>query len=67
VRRILSAASAIGNVHALVGGLHGFSEFELIENLGLICPAHCTQYARQIQILYPQKFIQPGAGKIIEI
>ncbi len=67
VGRILSAASKIGNVRALIGGLHGFSEFELIKNLELICPAHCTRYARQIQGLYPQKFIGGGAGKIIEL
>lgn len=67
VRRILSAASKIGNVRALIGGLHGFSEFELIKDLEWICPAHCTQHTQQIQTLYPQKFIGGGAGKIIEL
>jgi len=67
VGRILSEAAKIGRVRALIGGLHGFSEFKRIENLDFICPAHCTRYARRIQNLYAQKFISGGAGKIIEL
>lgn len=67
VREILRAASWFGKVNTLVGGLHGFNEFNLINDLGNICPAHCTRYIQEIKKLYPGKYIKGGAGKVIEI
>jgi len=65
VREILNAASEMGNVTTLIGGLHGFNEFHLIDNLEGICPTHCTQFIREIKDLYPDKTIEGGAGKVI--
>ena len=67
VKNILDAASAHGSVKALIGGLHGFNEFDLIEGLEMICPTHCTQYKREIKSLYPGTYVEGGAGRIIEI
>ena len=67
VGSILKAATQFGTPYILIGGLHGFKEFELVEELQLICPTHCTQHIREIQSLYPNKYIQGGAGRIIEI
>ena len=64
---ILKAASQFGKVYAIIGGLHGFNEFELFKDLGVICPTHCTQHIAEIKSLYPEKYIEGGAGKIIEI
>jgi 7,8-dihydropterin-6-yl-methyl-4-(beta-D-ribofuranosyl)aminobenzene 5'-phosphate synthase len=64
---ILKAASQFGKVYAIIGGLHGFSEFELFKDLDLICPAHCTTYKAQIKSRYPDKYVGAGAGKVIEI
>ncbi len=64
---ILDAASQFGKIYAIIGGLHGFSEFELFQDLELICPTHCTQHKAELKKLYPQKYIEGGAGKIIEI
>jgi 7,8-dihydropterin-6-yl-methyl-4-(beta-D-ribofuranosyl)aminobenzene 5'-phosphate synthase len=64
---ILKAASQFGNIVAIVGGMHGFSEFELFKDLELICPAHCTAYKAQIKSRYPDKCVVAGAGKVIEI
>jgi len=64
---ILKAASQFGKVYAIVGGMHGFSEFELFKDLELICPAHCTAYKAQIKSRYPDKCVVAGAGKAIEI
>jgi 7,8-dihydropterin-6-yl-methyl-4-(beta-D-ribofuranosyl)aminobenzene 5'-phosphate synthase len=63
---ILNAASQFGNIHAIVGGLHGFNEYDLFKDLELICPTHCTQHKAEIKALYPKKYIGGGAGKIIE-
>ena len=63
---ICKAASQFGQLYAIIGGLHGFSEFELFKDLELICPTHCTQHKAEIKSLYPKKCIDGGAGKIIE-
>lgn len=67
MNHILDAASQFGKIHAIIGGLHGFNEFDLFKDLDLICPTHCTQHIKKIQSLYPEKYIEGGAGKIIEI
>lgn len=64
---IFKAVSQFGNVYAILGGLHGFKEFELFNDLEIICPMHCTQHLAEIKALYPQKYMEGGAGKIIEI
>jgi len=47
--------------------LHGFNKFDVIKDLSLICPCHCTQYKLEIRSLYPKKYVSGGAGRIIEI
>ena len=42
VGNILKAASKFGKVYALVGGLLGFREFDVIKDLRYICAWHCT-------------------------
>jgi len=64
---ILKAASQFGKVYAIIGGMHGFSEFELFKDMELICPAHCTAHKAQIKTRFPAKYIGAGAGKVIEI
>jgi len=64
---ILDAARQFGEIYGIIGGLHGFNDFELFENLELICPTHCTQHKEEIKNLYPDKCIEGGAGRIIEI
>jgi 7,8-dihydropterin-6-yl-methyl-4-(beta-D-ribofuranosyl)aminobenzene 5'-phosphate synthase len=63
--RILLTASQFGKVYTIVGGLPGFSDFDLFTDLGLICPVHCTQHKAQIRSLFPGKYIESGAGQII--
>jgi len=67
VGSILAVASHFGKVYALIGGLHGFREFDRVKDLDLICPTHCTQHKSEIESLYPEKYTEGGAGRIIEI
>lgn len=64
---ILVAASQFGKVYAVVGGLHGFCEYELFKDLKLICPTHCTQHKQEIKSLYPDRYVEGGAGQVIVI
>lgn len=67
VEAILEAAARFGRVTALIGGLHGFREFDLLRDLSLVCPCHCTQYTAEIKARYPQTFVSGGAGKVLEL
>ena len=67
VKKILKAGARFGKVRALVGGLHGFKQFALLNPLEKVCPTHCTRYIEHIKRLYPGKYVEGGAGKIIEI
>jgi len=67
VQEILQAASSHGRVVTIIGGLHGFKEFDLIQDLESICPTHCTQFKEKIREFYPDKYIEGGAGRVITI
>jgi len=64
---ILEAAATFGRVHGIIGGLHGFQDYALFRDFGLICPTHCTQHIAEIKRLYPDAYIQGGAGRVIDI
>jgi len=67
VEDILYSATQFGSLYALIGGLHGFSQFDEIKDLELVCPCHCTQFKSTIRSLHPKKYIDGGVGKIINI
>ena len=64
MEHILEVASQFGRVYGIIGGLHG-SKPETLKDLSLICATHCTQYRSEIKALYPERYIEGGAGKII--
>lgn len=64
---ILGAAGQFGEVYGIIGGFHGFREFDLFRDLQLICPAHCTRYTSEIRKRYPGTSIPAGAGQVITI
>ena len=66
MEHILKTALQFGKPYGIIGGLHDNRAQEL-KNLDLICATHCTQYKSEMKSLYPQKYIDGGAGKIIEI
>lgn len=63
---ILEAASSCGKVSALIGGLHGFREYDLLKDLDLICACHCTANKSQIEAVHPDKWLDSGVGTVIE-
>ncbi len=65
VREILEAAGQFGKVTALIGGLHGFDELDLIGDLDIVCPTHCTRKINEIAAQYPGKYVAGGAGAVI--
>jgi 7,8-dihydropterin-6-yl-methyl-4-(beta-D-ribofuranosyl)aminobenzene 5'-phosphate synthase len=33
----------------------------------LICPSHCTQHKKEIKMIFPDKYTEGGAGRVIDI
>jgi len=67
MKAILSSASQFGIPYAVIGGFHGFREYQLFRDLSLICPCHCTVHKAEIKRLYPKKCVDGGVGRVIEI
>ncbi len=67
IDKILKAASRFGKIYALIGGFHGFDEFDVIKDAKIICATHCTQHKSEIKSIYPKRFVAGGVGKVIEI
>ena len=62
VGTILDAASNLGEIYGLLGGLHGFSDFSRLNGLSIICPCHCTQYKKDLASRFPEQYVECGAG-----
>ncbi len=67
VENILNSAFQYGKIRYLIGGLHGFDKYELLEDVDYVCATHCTQNKRQIKKRYPNKWIEGGVGRVINI
>jgi 7,8-dihydropterin-6-yl-methyl-4-(beta-D-ribofuranosyl)aminobenzene 5'-phosphate synthase len=63
---ILNAALKFGEVYGIIGGFHGFSDFNILKGVKLISPCHCTQYKREIARAFPKQYVRCGAGLVIE-
>lgn len=62
VRRILSAASKFGKIWGVIGGMHDFEDYEVLEDLDLIVAAHCTVNKEKISELFPDAYVEGKAG-----
>jgi 7,8-dihydropterin-6-yl-methyl-4-(beta-D-ribofuranosyl)aminobenzene 5'-phosphate synthase len=67
VGNILDTAARFGQVYGIVGGVHGFHDFDRLNPLSLICPCHCTQYKSEIKRLFPDRCLDCGAGLVLEL
>ncbi len=66
MKQILSAAATFGPLYGILGGLHGFDQYELFESLKFICPTHCTQHLREIKERFTEKVFPGGVGQVFE-
>jgi 7,8-dihydropterin-6-yl-methyl-4-(beta-D-ribofuranosyl)aminobenzene 5'-phosphate synthase len=64
---ILDKVSQQGKLYGIIGGLHGFRNFERLRELSLLCPCHCTQYKHELKEQFPKQHVLCGAGLVIEI
>ncbi|HCX72144.1 MAG TPA: MBL fold metallo-hydrolase [Candidatus Cloacimonas sp.] len=67
LKPFLDFAQTIAPLYAIIGGFHGFSNYQMLENFQLICPTHCTQNRSEIKKQYPHTTIDGGVGKVLVI
>jgi len=67
VPAILAAASTLGRLYGLLGGLHGFSHLDMLDSLDHVYPCHCTQRKLEILRRFPDKAKPCGAGLAIQL
>ncbi|MFP3953376.1 MAG: MBL fold metallo-hydrolase [Candidatus Bipolaricaulota bacterium] len=66
MRNILDTASKFGELYGIIGGLHATKPSSL-DRLKFICATHCTKRKSEIKSMYPDRYVQGGAGREIEI
>ena len=62
LRTILQAARKNGKVIGIIGGFHGFSDFELLQSLHFIYPCHCTAFKKEIKKEFTKTAFDCGVG-----
>ncbi len=67
MKHLLSAAQSFGTLYGILGGLHGFDQYELLQNLQFICPTHCTQHLKEIKERFPKQVFTGGVGRVFEL
>ena len=67
VGNILRVASRFGKVWGILGGLHGFDDYAILEGLGLIVPMHCTVNKKIITEKFQDATIEGWAGLEIDL
>jgi len=62
VEKILETSLQFGDLYGIVGGFHGFDKYELLKDLKLIVPTHCTQHKKEIREKYGGLVEAGGVG-----
>jgi 7,8-dihydropterin-6-yl-methyl-4-(beta-D-ribofuranosyl)aminobenzene 5'-phosphate synthase len=67
INKILNSANKLGEIYVLLGGFHDFGEYNLLKNISLIVPTHCTKNKNKILTLFPKNSVEGGVGYQLNI
>ena len=62
IDKILNSANKLGKIYALIGGFHDFEEYDLLKDISIIIPTHCTKNKKKIFSLFPRNCFEGGVG-----
>jgi len=62
IKKILNSANKLGKVYGLLGGFHDFEEYNLLKDISLIIPTHCTKNKKKILTLFSENCVEGGVG-----
>ena len=63
MKKILKAAGPFGKIYGIIGGLHDFDQYDLFNDLKLICATHCTMHRSELNSRFPQQYLEDGVGR----
>jgi len=63
---IFDKASSFGRVYGVIGGFHGFDDYDVLNDTSLIVPCHCTVHKSEIARRFPDACETDGAGWSME-
>jgi 7,8-dihydropterin-6-yl-methyl-4-(beta-D-ribofuranosyl)aminobenzene 5'-phosphate synthase len=64
---IMNFAKDFGTIYGVAGGFHGFDKLEILRDLGLIVPCHCTRLKKRILADFPTTSFPCAAGNVFDI
>lgn len=67
LENFIDAAVDLGEPYGVIGGFHTFNKFEYLEDILMIMPCHCTRYKNEIEMFFPDRYVECKAGQVIEI
>jgi 7,8-dihydropterin-6-yl-methyl-4-(beta-D-ribofuranosyl)aminobenzene 5'-phosphate synthase len=62
IDKILNSANKLGKIYALIGGFHDFEEYDLLKDISVIVPIHCTKNKKKIISLFSKNCSEAGVG-----
>ncbi len=62
INKILNSANKLGKIYGLLGGFHDFEEYNLLKDISLIVPTHCSENKKKIMNLFPKNCVEGGVG-----
>ncbi len=65
--KILAVASRFGEVHAVIGGFHKFRKIEILADVSVLIPCHCTTATQKILAMYPKRTSIGAAGMSLDL
>ncbi len=67
IGKIIEEGSKIGEIKGIIGGYHGFDDLDLLEDIPLLVPCHCTMLLDKIKSGYPDAYKECGIGATLEL
>lgn len=64
---IMNVVKDFGTIYGVAGGFHGFDKLEILRDVGVIVPCHCTRLKKRILTEFPKTSVQCAAGCVITI
>lgn len=64
---IMNMTQQSGVIYGVIGGFHGFDKLEILNDVRMIVPCHCTRLKKRIHTHYPETSRQCAAGCIFDI
>ncbi|MFP4143070.1 MAG: MBL fold metallo-hydrolase [Thermoplasmata archaeon] len=67
IGKIMDEASKIGKIKGIIGGYHGFDDLDLLEDIPLLVPCHCTMLLDKIEERFPDSYRRCGVGTVLNL